>query len=66
MPPVMDVDAISLSSSRITTQSRRSKVMIGGQGIGVRIMHYPPVWTLAGDDSMTVSTKVEEVGYTSN
>ena len=62
----MDVDAILLSSSRITTQSRRSKVMIGGQGIGVRIMHYPPVWTLAGDDSMTVSTKVEEVGYTSN
>ena len=56
--PEMDVDAISLGGSTITTKSRISQSARGGCGGGGRSMQ--------GNDVTTLTTEVEELGSAAN
>ena len=66
LPLVMDMDARSLGGSTITTKIRRPRSTRGGSGGGGRSTHYPPAWTLQGNDDTTATTEVEDVGYAGN
>ena len=50
----------------ITAKSRKSGVSRGGRGVGGRIKQYHPVRTPPGNNSITVTTKVYEMGTNVN